>query len=299
MAKRLYASLSLIILLVLIITGCKYCTNNDDPDAQDSLLVNDNKANLFKINDRLFSIPSPVQVSMLIKEKNIGFNKDLLNRTTKQTNYTTTYKQAINLGVYGANLAYLNIYEQFSDAGIYFSVAKSLAKELGITSFFDEPTISRIESNQNNRDSLLFITSNMFRDADGFLVNNERNEVAVMILAGGWIESIYLLTHVASLKDPEIQARIGEQKHPLDNLIEIMRPYYGNQSNEYDKLLESLVELATIFDGITMEYEFIQPEVDIQKRTTTIKSKTKIAINEYQLKTITEKITTLRNSMIE
>ena len=277
------------------------CDDNNEKEGQNDTVdsVDLQSPTLVKINDRLFSVPSPFQVAMLVKENKVPYDKNLLNPIKNQANYSTNYKQALNLGVYGADLSYLNIYEQLPDAASYFAVVKVLSKELGIASALDEKTMKRIEDNNSNKDSLLYILSTIYRDADAYLFNNDRNEVGLLILAGGWIESLYIMTKTLKTQNnEEILTRVGDQKHPLDNLIELMRPYYSKVSDEFDVFLEDLVELAAIFDGVVVEYTYAEPVVDVANKTTTITSKSKTIINEYQIQKITEMVDSIRTKMI-
>jgi hypothetical protein len=291
-----------IFIIVFIISQLTFgCNNNSEEntsDKIDSTLLKD--PSIVKINNRLFSIPSPFQVAILVKDNKVPFNKDLLNPVQNQNNYSTTFKQALNLGVYGADLSYLNIYEQLPDAAGYFAVVKILSKELGILSTLDEKTINKLERNSNNKDSLMFVLSTIYRDADVYLFNNNRNEVGLLILAGGWVESLYIMTQTLSkYNNQEIINRIGDQKYPLDNLIELNRPYYGKISDEFDSFLEELVDLAAIFDGVSIEYTYEAPIVDEAKKLTIVNSKSKTIINEYQIQKITEMTAKIRKSIID
>ncbi len=292
--------LALLLTAGLLFSACNN-DNSDDDDASnkiDSTLLKD--PTIVKINNRLFSIPSPFQITMLVKDLKVPFNKDLLNPVYNQSNYSTTFQQALNLGLYGADLSYLNVYEQLPDAAGYFAVIKVLSKELGILSTLDEKTLKRIEDNSNNKDSLIYILSTVYRDADAYLFNNNRNEVGLLILAGGWVESLYIMTQTLKQVDNhEIVNRIGDQKHPLNNLIELNRPYYGKLSDEFDALLEELVDLATIFDGVVIEYSFEKPTVDIENKLTIVKSKSKTIINDFQLQEITEMIEKIRTKIVQ
>ena len=291
-------SLALLIIAGLILGACNEENNDNDASNKiDSTLLKD--PTIVKINNRLFSIPSPFQVAMLVKDLKVPFNKDLLNPVQNQSNYSTTFQQALNLGVYGADLSYLNIYEQLPDAAGYFAVIKVLSKELGVLSTLDEKTLKRIEDNNNNKDSLLYILSTVYRDADAYLFNNNRNEVGLLILAGGWVESLYIMTQTIKQENKqEIIDRIGDQKHPLNNLIELNRPYYGKLSDEFDAFLEELVDLATVFDGVVIEYKYEEPTVDEQNKITIVNSKSKTIINEYQLLKITEMIEKIREKIV-
>ena len=292
------------IILIFIFTASltfSNCTNGEEDDTQNHTIDSTELKNptLVKVNDRLFSIPSPFQIAMLVKDSKVPFDKSLLNPVKNQVNYSTNYKQALNLGIYGANLSYLNIYEQLPDAASYFAVVKVLSKELGISSTLDEKIMKRIEDNNNNKDSLLYILSTIYRDADSYLFNNDRNEIGLLILAGGWIESLYIMTKILHVNNnEEILSRVGEQKHPIDNLIELMRPYYGNISDEFDVFLEELVELAAIFDGVIIEYTYTEPLVDEANKLTTITSSSKTIINEYQIQKITEMVDSIRMKII-
>jgi hypothetical protein len=287
--------------LILAITVMISCSDNDEGQNNnqlDSTLLQN--SSVIKINNRLFSIPSPFQVAMLVKENKIPFNKDLLNPVQRQVNYSTTFKQALNLGIYGANLSYLNIYEQLPDAAGYFAVIRILSKELGILSTIDENTLKRIEDNSNNKDSMAHILSGVFRDADAYLFNNNRNEIGLLILAGGWIEGLYIMTQTQNkYNNQEIINRIGDQKHPLDNLIELQRPYYGKISEEYDDYLVSLVDLASVFDGVIKEYVFEPPTTDEKNKLTIVNSKSKTIINEFQLQKISEMVAAIRKKIVE
>ncbi|MEN8121802.1 MAG: hypothetical protein ABFS35_15735 [Bacteroidota bacterium] len=292
-----------IILIFIFISSLTFsnCNNGEENDSQNDTIDSAElqSPTLVKINDRLFSVPSPFQVALLVKDNNVPFDKNLLNPVKNQVNYSTNYKQALNMGIYGADLSYLNIYEQLPDAASYFAVLKVLSKELGISSTFDEKIMKRIEDNSNNKDSLLYILSTIYRDADSYLFNNDRNEIGLLILAGGWIESLFIMTKTIHVQNnQEILSRIGEQKHPLDNLIELMRPYYGNISDEFDVFLEDLVELASIFDGVVIEYTYTKPVVDELKKLTTITSSSKTIINEYQIQKITEIVDSIRTKIV-
>lgn len=137
---------------------------------------------------------------------------------------------------------------------------------MGIQSALQEEIISRIEKNIDNQDSLLHFLTGTYRQFDSYLKNNNRKEIGVLILAGGWIESLHILSQVAmESKDRQVINRLGEQKHPLDNLIEILSPYYY-KSKKYADLIDDLVDLAYEFDGIIYTYSYEPPIVKIEEK---------------------------------
>ena len=271
-------------------------TNNDQTQ-----MLDPTHSALLKFIDKLFNVPSPIQLAGVIQKVQLPYNKELLNDVNKYQKYTTTFKQALNIGVYGANLGYINVFEQLPDAAAYFGAIRALSKELGIMNTFNEETMKRIERNNGNKDSLLYIASVLYRESDQYLMDAERSEVGALILAGGWVESLFLLTHIQSASEmkPEIKELVGQQKSALNNLIDILRPYYGQSSNEYDSFLENLSELAAIFDDVTVKYTFKSAKTDEEKKITIVDSQTETIIDAQHIETIARKIERLRNSITE
>ncbi|MBQ1884888.1 MAG: hypothetical protein II165_07730 [Bacteroidales bacterium] len=297
-----------VITACIIVQACTPVNNNSGegaqtapPPADQTQMLDPNRGALVRFNDRLFNVPSPIQLAGVIQKVQLPYNKELLNSVNKYQNYTTTFKQALNLGIYGANLGYINVFEQLPDAAAYFGAIRALSKELGIMNTFNEETMKRIERNNGNKDSLLYIASIMYRESDQYLMDAERNEVGALILAGGWVESLYLLTHIQLAKDmkPEIKDLIGQQKSALNNLIDILRPHYGKISNEYDSFLENLSELAAIFDDINVKYTFKSVKTDEANRITIVDSQTETVIDLQHIETISRKIEHLRNSITD
>ncbi|RUT79617.1 hypothetical protein [Ancylomarina longa] len=255
--------------------------------------------NIFKYNNILFSIPSPYQISLLIEKSGISYNRDLLNKTSKASDYVDNFSQAINFGIYGSDLGYINIYGQTQDAASYFAVLKIISQDIGLYDAMNKQTIQRIENNIENRDSLLVIVSDTYRNIDNYLKKNNRENTGALILAGGWIESIYLLTQ--QLKDhsqPKLMTRIAEQKRPLENLIKLLVPY-SNESKNYYFIVDRLIDLAYTFDEIEEQYTYVAPITDSHKKLTVVKSKSKLKMNKKQLAQITEKVKIIREHIIK
>jgi hypothetical protein len=262
-------------------------TENGDP----------NDGQLMEIDGKVFSIPSPIQTAMLIKNSGANYNKDILNEPSKVTNYSTNFKKAINLGVYGADLGYVTMYEQTQDAISFLTAVKAIGDDLGVSSAFDLELVERFEKNIGNQDSLLMLVSDAYKSSDRYLKNNQQNDVGSLILAGGWLESLYFATNAAEMTgNKEIVKRIGEQKTTVYNLIKLLTPYYSKP--EFTTLVDDLMELNEIYEQVESTYTFVKPTVDIENKTTTVNSTTVISITDDQLKAITEKVIKMRIEII-
>src|SRR5688572_3696621 len=126
------------------------------------------------ISSILNSIPSPLEISVLLKESGKKYNASYLNSVDNLSKYNSNYKKALNLGVYGTDLGYTNIYEQNQDGVKYMSSIKELADGLNIGQFFDVETIGRLATNSKNLDSLLLITTQNFNSINHYLQTQSR-----------------------------------------------------------------------------------------------------------------------------
>ena len=259
--------------------------------------VDSSATKLMTIGGSMFSIPSPIQTAMLIEKSGADYSKGFLNDAKRVATYATNYQKALNLGVYGADVGYVTIYDQSQDALKYMGVINKLTDELGITGAFDEQTIKRFESNFGKRDSMLNLVAVAYRNSDAFLKDNDRMNVGALILAGGWIETLYFSTQIAA-KDgnQDVINRIGEQKYTLNNIIKMLTPYYNQP--EYDVLVDDLIELAYDFDAIDIQYTYEKPKVDIANKTTKINSKTEVVITPEHLQAIADKVGNIRNKIV-
>lgn len=252
---------------------------------------------LLEIEGKVFSFPSPVQTAILIKEVGSDYNASSLNDANSYSRYSTGFSKAINLGIYGADLGYVTIYEQTQDAISYLKAVKTLANDLGVSGAFDVKLLERFEKNLGNKDSLLSLVADAFRASDAFLKNNQRNDVGALVLAGGWVESLYFSTLEAGKSaNKEIINRIGAQKSSCKNLVQLLMPYYNKE--EYTHFIDQLMELNDVFSGIEMVYTYKAPTVNADKKTTKINSTTEIRVSNEQLKEITDKIKSIRADLI-
>ncbi|MCF6366808.1 MAG: hypothetical protein L3J35_11460 [Bacteroidales bacterium] len=266
--------------------------NNEMPEINQSVKT-------FKFKNRLFSIPSPSHVSDLIKDISTEFNEELLNPTTNKLNYSSTEKKALNLGVYTADLGYTNIYEQFSATTKYIKVVRSLSSDLQIMNSYTNEILSEIEQNIENNDSLNKIFTEAYREADLYLTDNNRENSAILIITGGWVEGLYLMTQIArNNKNKLLLDRIGEQKYSLDNLLKLLAQLKTDNKIR-DDLLNQLFDLQLTFEKIIINYTYDKHIVLPNEKKTIVISNTEILINDNILKEITKKTEKLRNSIIK
>jgi len=184
------------------------------------------------INSILNQIPSPIEISMLLKESGSKYNVSLLNPSDNLPKYNSNYKKALNLGIYGTDLGYTNIFGNNQDGIKYISSIKSLADELNIGQFFDIKTIGRLATNSKNLDSLLLITTMNFNQINHYLQSQSRDNLSVLLLTGGWLEAMQITCQTAA-KNPqnkELKETIGEQKIVLEQIMLLFSFYTADEN---------------------------------------------------------------------
>lgn len=259
-------------------------------DVQDTI-----KTTQFNISGELFSVPSPIQTALLIQKSGIIYDKTVLSASNKVNTFSTDYARSLNLGIYGADLGYVSLYNQTQDAIGYLASVKQLADKLGISAAFDASTMERIQKNVTNKDSMMVLVGIAYRSSDTYLKSNQRNDVSSLILTGGWIESLYFSTTAYKSKpNNDIKYRIAEQKQTLMSLVKILG---SNTSAEVVELTKELADLSKIYEGIQFKYTFVEPTTDTLKKVTYINSTSEIIVTADQLSQISEKIKAIRNKI--
>lgn len=277
---------------------------NQENQSNENLLIStldtvevENRISDEALIDIIKSIPSPLEISALIKESGVEYNRDMLNPSQNSSNYTSNYKRSLNLGIYGADLGYINLYSQNKDAISYLSSIKNLADELSIGQFYDFETIKRLASNSSNIDSLLYITTSNFEKINNFLYKNRRSDQSVLLLTGGWLEALHISCQIAA-KNKELYEKIGEQKIVLDQIL-LLVSNFRNQSN-MQALAKELHSLKKVYDKVQIIYTYEESTMEEVDGILVIQdnSESKVHISEEQVKEISRLTESIRNRII-
>ncbi len=252
------------------------------------------------IIDILQSIPSPLEISLLIKEIGTEYNRGDLSDHTFVTNYNTSFKQALNLGVYSTDLGYANLYGKNQDVIDYLNSVKKLADNLNIGQFFDYNTIKQLAQSSNNLDSLLQMTQQNFEKINVHLQEQRRENLSILILTGGWVEALYLSTLVYDkTQDKQLREKIGEQKVALEQILLVL-DIYKTKPN-FSSLIKDLKELSKIYARVKITITKGEPIMIEENGELIIKqgSKSEVEIDEKDLESIASLLKSIRNKIIK
>lgn len=286
-----------IALSALVLTACGDGNEGAGNEIDDEVFDPNSSINTV-FDGKIFSIPSPIQTAYFIKEMNLPFNEKLLNDDQKTGKYVDEYSQALNLGIYGADLAYSSIYDQKGVTLRYLSAVEKLTSLLGLSSTFDADFMKRFEKNNGNEDSLVILMSDAFSKADNFLKSANRKSTSALVLTGGWLEMIYFATELNANKSSDnIVRRIGEQKETLNSIIAILAEYNSKKQN--DELIDQLRSLQKSFEKITINYQYSAPETDSDKQITTFHHTLEVSAPAGAIEEIKTKVKEIRANIIK
>jgi len=296
-----------IVIIGLILIVLSACGPGKKPDEQafleslDSAKTEGPTISEEVIGDILQQIPSPIEISVILKESGKKYNVSYLNPADNRSKYNSNYKKALNLGIYGTDLGYTNIYEQNQDGVKYMEAIKDLADGLNIGQFFDIETVGRLATNSKNLDSLLLITTQNFNSINHYLQTQSRANLSVLLLTGGWLEALHVTTEVAQANpgNKELQETIGEQKIILENVM-LLLSFYKESDQNMASLLTDMEELKKVFDKVSITYTYKESTFEIVDGVMVIKdnSSSTIQITNEDIAAIKAVTDSIRNKII-
>ncbi len=289
--------LRILVLMFLWSCGGKTSTQLEEQTSNDQSNITISPKDKAKIEKMIYSIPSPVQAALLLEKTGARFDNKYMNPVSKVSSYQTTAQIALNIGVYGADLAYTNVYKKHVEALKYFSTVQKLGDKIGIGYIFTPALIQRFENNQNNQDSLISITTDSFTEVHSHLKKNQQEELIALMLVGGWIEALYISCQIwENNPSKAIGTLIAEQKFSLNDIIEVIKS--SPKVPELDKIYKDLKELLAVYNKIHASYAYEKTELKKEKNLAVIENQTKLKFNNSDIKKISKITEKIRNSII-
>ena len=227
------------------------------------------------VREVVYPLPTAFEVTEMINKIEASYILGLSNLTANTDKYFTDKAQALNLGVYSADLSYASTYNMQQEIMSYLEASENLIVELGITGAFSKTFISDIETSINDKSKLTKLITNSFYDAYEYLVKSDKQDLSLLVLTGSWIEGMYISCNISETvyHNPELVKIILHQKNSLNKLIELL-----NTDTQHETIKEILVQLKPI----KQVYESIDEQ----------------GITESQLNDIIKKVENLRAKII-
>lgn len=301
--KKVLSVFTILIILVLTFS----CKNTGKKESEfifpesDSIPVKEaEKLSQEAIDDIVQNIGSPVEMASLLINLEVPFTAKHLASIEEAGSLSTSFQKALRLGIYGADLGYLNIYEKTGSAVETLSTINKLAEDLRVGQFFDFETLKNLAINRSNIDSLLFLSVRSYNQIDKYLRENDRGYLSALMITGVWLEAQYLACEI--VKDyphKDLKNRIGEQKIILNDLLMLLLPY-NETSDEYSELYNELEHLKRKYSDVDITYTPGEPEtVEKDGRLIVVQNEESTVIfSDEVLEGIIQKTEEIRNKIV-
>lgn len=295
-------------LVSLILVSCNIGNkkSKENVNIEDFVTEDDIFDDIDKAKKIFYSLPSPLETAMLIKSAGAEYNEELLNSLDNVTNYSTSRSLALNLGIYTTDLSFASLFDQTQTSINYMTAARKMAEGLDINDAIDNETMTRLEENLQNRDIVMDIISETFLNSSSFLKEQQRQDVAAIVLVGGWIEGLYIATQLIgdnTIKNNKLADRVLEQKLSF-NIVERMlddnrENENGEQNEDIINLISELQELKNAFDKVKVQTTQTETVENTETNVTTLKSQTTVSVSQEDFKALQLAVNNLRTSFIQ
>ncbi len=247
----------------IVATGCSVSGSQDKTNVMSKQDVEQN------VHEFVYPLPTAFEITEMLNRIDAAYILDICNPKENVDKYVTEAKRAINMGVYSADLCYASTYNQQSNVMDYTQTIRALIDALDMTRAVDPELASKMEDNENNREGMTELISNSFYDSYDYLNRNGRGPVSLMIVAGSWIEGLYIATHISqeTFENKEMIKILQSQKEPLVKLVELLGKVEGEPNlSEISNDLQPLYKIYTSVDDNSLSEEQmnnIRKEIEI------------------------------------
>lgn len=110
-----------------------------------------------QIKENVYPLPTSAQVIKMLTDLEVGFIIGITNPVDNIKKYYTSASKAINLGVYGADLSYVTLYNIQQEVIDYMDGIRMLANDLNMSKIYNASLYDSIKKNFDRRGDLVRI----------------------------------------------------------------------------------------------------------------------------------------------
>ncbi len=270
---------TIVLLVALVLSACqsgqKKESNSSDTESATAQKIE--KEDIEQdVREFVYPLPTTFEVTEMLNRIGASYILTLSNAPENVDKYLTEKKQALNLGVYGADLSYASTYNQKQQIMSYLEACKKLVDALNISGALPSDIFEQIEKNEDDKDKLVEIITNIFYDTYDYLNVNGRGSVSMLVLSGSWVEALYITTNISedTYQNKEMVKIVMDQKSSLNKLIGLMKVHDDDPA---------VKEVMSQLEPLSKIYNMVEEN----------------AISEDQMNQIIEEVTVLREDFVE
>lgn len=192
-------------------------------------------------------LPTPREFFDVIKQIGGKYRAELLAPLDVADKLNDNKSRALVFGVYSADLAYISSFEFGTNALAYLDKLDGLANKMDLGGIFDTEMRERIMKNDGNMDSLFALSDIAYVKSVEYLQMDRMEDVLGLMLAGGWIESMYIATSTAGTyqEGKPVFEQLKGQYIVLETIIDFLTPY--SEDAYVKNVLLSLYEILDVY----------------------------------------------------
>jgi uncharacterized protein YjgD (DUF1641 family) len=127
------------------------------------------------------------------------------------------------------------------------------------------------------------------------LKEGDREAVSALVIAGGWVEGLYLASQHMTDDNTELKQRIAEQKYSLKDLIDLLNSY---PDDVLTSVREDLAAIEAVYNAVDINKEKTETSTD-ETGTMVIGGESSVTIDDETLANVVAKVTEIRNKYIQ
>jgi len=226
--ENMKQTLSKILVGVLIISvaGAYSCKNKGESKKIKETNLIEKQVIEQKIEENVYPLPTAAEVVKKLSDLDLGYIIGVTNPQSAGKNYVSSYSRAVNLGIYGADLSYVTLYNMQQDVIDYMDVMHTIANDLNLAKIYDESLYNVIKDNFEKRDTLVTVLTGAFDKTYSYMVDAGQTNLALLMVGGAWVEGMFLTTHVSEIGDhvTGFEATLIDQKKSFDQFLDLCKP---------------------------------------------------------------------------
>jgi hypothetical protein len=292
-------NIAFLLTLIFLISSCKGRIKEDLAVPGSEMAPGELKVSVQAMSEIIENISSPIEMAAKVKELGVPFSSRYLSNLDNIDNHASSFKMAYTLGILGADLGYLNVYQKTGTSINYLASISKIADGLKINQFFDFNTMKRLATSSSDLDSLMYLSLHSFNEMDGHLRATDRSNLSALMITGVWIEGMFLATQVAKEKsDTTLSQYIGEQKVILNDLLLILKNY--QRDAQFADLIKDLELIKFEFDKVKISYVMGEPKAVEENGMLMIvqQESSVVSISNEVLRNIIETTSRIRNKQL-
>jgi len=247
----------LVAVLILTVAGVSACKNRGESRKQKEINAVELGDLEQKIEENVYPLPTSAEVIKRLTDMDLGYILGAINPPANARNYVESYNRSVNLGVYGADLSYVTLYNMQQEVIDYLAAIRTLALEQNLSKIYDESLYDRIKASFDDRDTLVTILTDAFDRTYSYMLDAGQANLSVLMLGGAWVEGTYLtlLVSESGAHVSGFETALLSQRKAFEEFDELAAAY--NSDPLVSRLLTALQPIRDLYaglgEGLTLE----------------------------------------------